>query len=537
MMPALPVASDILQAALNLVRPQPESCDSWEVTSERVRCGGFTMWQSEDGLQDEPYITYREDRTALDHLLKPRRERGMRGWSDLTSVQQDTICTAREQQIPGPIWPINAQTGAEYVEACAWYDRVEAELAVSKTPADVQHQRPDVSCHTLLDALEFAMPGGWAVSDAWIQRHQIRFWNREQGADVGDGDYPASCRLVRLLTQLRTRADCPEQLDVDMDIIVAGRKFSGIPYPQHTKWPEDAETGEQYLRFCAHHDYCIAAIAGDSPNDELAEVKEAWSGLIPGVGGIKSTPSKLKTALYRATPYDLSDVSKVKTLVQKHSPVGAQVCVEVNAEDLHMYDIKVGSHTFQYSIPQGATGRIGDPFHGELGGSHIIAPESQQNKPLIHQEHVELEITASDEMMQKLHESCEKFAEQFVKEVRQANEQPWERDKRVAASAGYAHVPAEETKDEYRERMNHECTVRQIKVGHRGGRFEFAHRQPLAPLSGMRINALGWATHGHAVTNPHTCPEAGRGRGPLTQSDMQTQQMYAARAKLAWTGC
>lgn len=595
-------------------------------------------------------------------------------------------------------------------------------------------QRPDISPQILLDALEFAVPGGWAVSDQWIERHRVRLWDRKCGAA---GASKATC-LVRLLTQIRKQEDFPATLNVSMTITDAGRKFSGINTEARTDWPENAQTGEFYLRSCAYHDYCLAAINGSD-----AEVKEAWAELIPGAeskstqqelaelnrltsdidgtagrrvgethaefgrrvhealaevhalhrlanvdskaatqhalpvaldifqaaldlarpqpggclswrvsadvitcGGyemwesddgmydapecyeedhaalkhlLKSRPNqglpnwrslspdrrltfvtkgsypwpmKAKTgaeyveacawydrvseelaqksvapfthdglteALEKATPYELSDVNKVKKLVQQHVPAVCETVIEVDAVNLRRYNIRLSMggeypETVHWPIPNGATGCIGDRFVPQLVGDGVTddteALTAMFSKTAPNPVGKTASLGAPVEPTPLLGEPHAKtwWREQFKKDLEVEiegdriilkvpgqtvtlpvgrPEQSWERTKRVAASAGYAHVQPQETKDEYRERGNHEHQMRRIEAGCEGyGRF--ARFVPEPPRSGTRTDALGWATYGHAVTDGATGPGAGSAKGAFSECPSDTRGRWKA---------
>ncbi len=313
------------------------------------------MWDSEDGRWI-PRNGYDDAAATMVNLLKSRRTKDMPGWMNLSGGER----LAFDNSDGDYICPTNAETGAEYVEACAWYDRVEAELAGASR---MQHQRPNVSCEILDDALRLAMPGSWTVSGTEIVHDGILFWSRVGGMWQGNNKKTVkSNRLVRLLTKTRPPVDGP-QVDVSTELYDAGLKFAGISSTRHTDYPVKAQTGELYLRWCAFEDYCLAAIAGEG---ELAEVKAAWEGLIP------------------APPADEGIRKAAKSLAE------------------------------------------------------IV--------------------------------------------IREATEQPWERQARVAASAGYAQA------------------------------------RPLDMLSGMR-SVNGWAVSGFAVTDAHSCPEAATGRNGVTHGD------------------
>lgn len=118
----LPVTRAILQDSLEHL------CEGNWIVGTNIVYNGRVMWTELKGLP----VGCKETAlpiAALKHLLKLRKPTILPGWSELPSKRKDEIYGAQRRKLKvSRCWPKTARTGAEYVEACEWYDRVEAEL-------------------------------------------------------------------------------------------------------------------------------------------------------------------------------------------------------------------------------------------------------------------------------------------------------------------------------------------------------------------------------------------------------------------------
>ena len=326
----LPVDAKILQVALEILVP-PDKRFGWYVDGGHIGGFGHTLWSQQKGICSATAAPF-SCTEAVTHLLKSRLKLEMPGWEALDGWQREQYTIPRRDKIGlegGSLWPEKSKTGAQYVEACAWYDRVEAELAAKAAPEDPQ-------------------------------------------------------RIA-----IATHAD-------------------------------------------------------------------------------------LMAALEQATPYELSDVSKVRDLVQPLVPVYIETAVEVNADNPRLYDIilraGVETETVHWPIPRGTTGCIGDRVYMELATEKDAKSAQTVRVP----SHL---LRAED--------------------IPHAPEQPWEKQARVAASAGYAHMAVENDWC-----VEHASRMRLIREGLQVIKA-YAHQPSPAPLSGTR-SVNGWAVSGFAVTDGST---------------------------------
>lgn len=158
-MHTLPVDHATFSVALALT-----SSGGFLVTADEIRMNKDVFWTAKHGVDQDSARSYPNLMRCVEHFLKSRRSFDMNGWDELSDERQDEILIAQCKKLNTSLtlmrpWPINAQTGAEYVEACAWYDRVEAELADKAAEALFAGPRA-----VLEDALRLAEKEGDAQS-------------------------------------------------------------------------------------------------------------------------------------------------------------------------------------------------------------------------------------------------------------------------------------------------------------------------------------------------------------------------------------
>lgn len=127
MMHKLPVDAKVFEEALKY-KCRAHLGGDWEV-GRNIMFGGQVVWSQLKGLHPvSDYMSYAQ--AVLEYLLKARHVSLLPEWRPCEEEQRFNLVQTQRQKVGpnGKIWPDEARTGAEYVEACAWYDRVEAEL-------------------------------------------------------------------------------------------------------------------------------------------------------------------------------------------------------------------------------------------------------------------------------------------------------------------------------------------------------------------------------------------------------------------------
>lgn len=239
-----PVDPSVLKAALDSFIPGGD----WLVVNGTVYLANLcaaTFTPTHGGPSSEPSLEVsRKTRDHVAWLLKLRLREDLAGWMSLSDNQRIAkIRTHRESldidDINGfSVWPSRSRTGAEYVEACAWYDRVEAELADEKAMPP-----PFPVINALRDELEAVSEwsGSWNVkSDGWLYCNEVAVMSPDGIVQITKSRYQTFGWLTKVLR------DNPE-LDQRKPVESAGHKPRIEPgnYSAGTKTDGPPEYAEQ----------------------------------------------------------------------------------------------------------------------------------------------------------------------------------------------------------------------------------------------------------------------------------------------------
>lgn len=482
-----PVSNEILQAALVHLSPS----EKWEVTDVRVYVGNWIIWDCKDGLMENSELG-----DIVEHLLKPRND-----WPRLGMSKIHTDTAKEHASLELWILPHIADTGEEYVLSCKFYDKALELHAASQDGVkiceldDEEHKLP-VAAAVLQDALNFGVGERYGSNPMWkawprrIESRGITMWTAVDGLLPRNSGMSGSYDLLKALLEV------PEHTDLDGienpkrgEIITAAREHAGF---------EDGDivcpmawTGETYYKWAMwRHEF--ARLVAEHRN-ENRKLTKTWN--------FMSSEQLQKEVV----PYT-EEMHKRYTEDVEYAHDPAIPRPGETSHDYVDYDEELAQ--LNALITDGTFERRDGESHVDFGVRihEALAAVYANGSASCRLANVDGRATrrvgeGSKTAPNPLGEGIKAPAVQpiHIANIPWPKEQPWEKQARIAASAGYAHVPPEETDTVRLMRGQHETVLRLIK---RNGDFQYtyAHARPAETLTGCRIEN-GWAVRGYAVTD------------------------------------